>query len=106
MLAAWICIRPNSLDFDEVWMTQVLRRVLEGETLYRDIFFGVPPLSVYATAAIGKLFGAELIVVRCVPPQRRSAWGCGGAWTAPRSWGWAVPKRLSWRWACWRLEFQ
>ena len=41
---------------DETWFLQVVNRFLSGEVLYRDIFLGVTPLSVYVTAFFCSLF--------------------------------------------------
>ncbi len=49
---------------DETWFLQVVNRVLSKEVLYRDVFLGVTPLSVYLTAFFSYFFGAELIIVR------------------------------------------
>ena len=32
---------------DESWFLQVIHRVTNGDVLYRDVFFGATPLSVY-----------------------------------------------------------
>lgn len=51
---------------DEAWFLQVAHRVASGEVLYRDVFFGATPLSVYVTAAGVRLFGTEILVVKAV----------------------------------------
>lgn len=51
---------------DEAWFLQVLRRLYEGETLYRDVFFGVPPLSVFVSIPLVWLFGPEILVLKLV----------------------------------------
>ena len=51
---------------DETWFLQFVRRVLSGEVLYRDIYFGLTPLSAYVTAFFCLLFGVELLVARSV----------------------------------------
>jgi hypothetical protein len=50
--------------FDEAWFLQVAHRVTSGEILYRDVFFGVTPLSIEFTALGVRLFGAEILVVK------------------------------------------
>jgi hypothetical protein len=66
-LAAWICLRPEGDLFrDDVWILRVVDRILSGDVLYRDVSFGVPPLSAYAMAALAAVFGSELLVVRAV----------------------------------------
>lgn len=59
-------LTPRQITTDEAWFLQVTRRMLSGETLYRDIFFGVTPLSAYLTAALAGVFGVELAVVKGV----------------------------------------
>lgn len=49
---------------DEAWFLQVLRRVAGGEVLYRDVFFGVTPLSIYLGLALIKVMGVEIAVVK------------------------------------------
>ena len=51
---------------DEAWFLQVVHRMGKGEVLYRDIFFGVTPLSVYITQAFTLLFGYEILAVKAV----------------------------------------
>jgi len=58
-------IQEISLD-DETWFLQVARRILSGELLYRDIHFGVTPLSAYVSSAICSIFGLELIAMRAL----------------------------------------
>ena len=52
--------------YDEAWFLQVVHRVTSGEVLYRDVFFGVTPLSVQMTAPAVRLFGAEILVIKTV----------------------------------------
>jgi hypothetical protein len=52
--------------YDEAWFLQVVHRVTSGEVLYRDVFFGVTPLSVQMTAPAVRLFGAEILVIKAV----------------------------------------
>ncbi|MFH0782542.1 MAG: hypothetical protein V2B20_11420 [Pseudomonadota bacterium] len=49
---------------DESWFLQVVNRVSEGDVLYRDVFFGATPLSVYLSALLFKIFGSELLVIK------------------------------------------
>lgn len=51
---------------DESWFFQVVCRVNQGETLYRDIFFGSTPFSVYIGWAAVRLFGEELFVIKAL----------------------------------------
>jgi hypothetical protein len=64
LMGLWLSLfQEINLD-DETWFLQVVRRVLDGEILYRDIYFGATPLSVYVTAFLGSIFGSELWVAR------------------------------------------
>ena len=49
---------------DDFWFLQVVERVLHGEALYRDVYFGVTPLAVYLTAAPVAVTGGELAAVK------------------------------------------
>ncbi len=51
---------------DESWFLQVIARVRAGDVLYRDLFFGATPLSVWLTAAITWLTGVDVIAVKVV----------------------------------------
>ncbi|MDR7574027.1 MAG: hypothetical protein QN194_14025 [Armatimonadota bacterium] len=51
---------------DEAWFLQVMRRVREGEVLYRDVFYGAGPLAVAFTAPLVSLIGVEIIAVKAV----------------------------------------
>lgn len=49
---------------DEGWFLQVVRRVAEGEVLYRDVYYSPTPLAVYLAAAFTAAFGREVVVLR------------------------------------------
>jgi hypothetical protein len=51
---------------DESWFLQVIARLHSGDTLYRDVYFNVTPLSAYVTYGVTAIFGTELVVVRAV----------------------------------------
>ena len=51
---------------DETWFFQVVSRFLSGEVLYKEIFLGVGPLSVYCAALPMLIFGKELLIARLV----------------------------------------
>jgi len=57
-------ITSGTITNDEAWFLQVSKRLAEGEVLYKEIFFNVPPLSAYLTSFLVKIFGAELLVVK------------------------------------------
>jgi 4-amino-4-deoxy-L-arabinose transferase-like glycosyltransferase len=49
---------------DETWTLQVLQRISTGDVLYRDVFFGATPLSVWVSTAATRVFGVEILVLR------------------------------------------
>lgn len=49
---------------DESWFVQVVNRSSTGETLYRDIFLGVTPVSVYMSEVLVKLFGSHVLIIK------------------------------------------
>jgi hypothetical protein len=51
---------------DESWFLQVVSRLRAGDVLYRDVFFGATPLSVYATAAVSLAAGIDVVAVKIV----------------------------------------
>jgi 4-amino-4-deoxy-L-arabinose transferase-like glycosyltransferase len=59
-----LALGRSILSADEAWFLQVVRRVASGEVLYRDVFFGVPPLSVYLLAPLAWAWRPEVWLVR------------------------------------------
>ena len=59
---------------DEAWFTQVTDRVGGGESLYRDVSYGVTPLAVYAVLPFVWLFGAQVLWVKAL------VFGCFTGW--------------------------
>jgi len=59
---------------DEAWFTQVTDRVGGGESLYRDVFYGVTPLAVYLVLPFVWLFGAQVVWVKALVV------GCFAGW--------------------------
>lgn len=51
---------------DESWFLQVLSRLSSGDILYRDVFFGITPLSVYLTYIPVRIFGVQILVIKAV----------------------------------------
>lgn len=51
---------------DEMWFLQVAKRLAEGETLYRDVYFNTTPLSMYVTAGAVAVTGVQLLTVKLV----------------------------------------
>ncbi len=68
-LFAWGMGLTIAHDFgmaDESWFLRVCQRVVQGDVLYRDIFYGTTPFSVYLSAAAVRLFGAEILVIKAL----------------------------------------
>jgi len=51
---------------DEAWFLQVMRRVHQGDVLYRDVFYGAGPLAVFLTMPLIYLIGVEILAVKIV----------------------------------------
>ncbi|HBC93481.1 MAG TPA: hypothetical protein DCZ10_11465 [Pelotomaculum sp.] len=63
-LCFWLSITEGFNMADTSWFLQVVHRVTSGEVLYRDVFFGATPFSIYLTAIFTALFGTEILVVK------------------------------------------
>jgi 4-amino-4-deoxy-L-arabinose transferase-like glycosyltransferase len=65
--ALWVLDVGHGTDRgDEAWLLQVVSRVGSGDHLYRDVFFGVPPLSVWLGVAATKVFGLDVGVLKAL----------------------------------------
>lgn len=62
---AWL-ISFDVNQLDEAWTLQVARRLLGGERLYDEVWFGTTPLSAYVLLAAVSLFGVEAIVLKAL----------------------------------------
>jgi hypothetical protein len=51
---------------DEAWNLQVVQRCLSGETLYRDVYYGVTPLPMYISCLFCAIFGVQAIVLKAL----------------------------------------
>lgn len=60
---AWL-ISSDVNPLDESWTLQIVRRLGDGEALYRDVWFGVTPLSVYLLWGAVGILGEEILVVK------------------------------------------
>lgn len=49
---------------DESWLLHVANRVATGESLYRDVYLHVTPLSAYVLVLLIKIFGAQIMVLK------------------------------------------
>jgi hypothetical protein len=52
--------------FDEAWFLQVVRRVLAGEILYRDVCYETTPLPVAVASAAAMVMGIEILVTKAL----------------------------------------
>ncbi len=59
-------VTSATLFMSEACYLQTVNRVLTGEILYRDVWFGTSPLPVYLTVALATLFGAEALLVKAI----------------------------------------
>jgi hypothetical protein len=62
--AALFSTTHGFVGWDGTWVLQVVSRLHAGDVLYRDVFFGVPPLAVGMASAATRLLGLELFVLR------------------------------------------
>ena len=51
---------------DETWFLAVMSRLLSGDRLYRDLFFGSLPLSAQLAEPVFRIFGCEILVLRAL----------------------------------------
>jgi len=58
-------LRPVGLA-DESWFLQVVARIDGGEVLYRDVFYGTTPLSVYVAVGMVALLGTHILAVKII----------------------------------------
>jgi hypothetical protein len=59
----WALDMGSGLELaDQAWFVQVLERIRGGEDLYGDVFFGVPPFSVWASLPGHLLWGGEAAI--------------------------------------------
>jgi hypothetical protein len=66
LVALYLSLAGGIGGFDEGWFLQVLRRVSEGEALYRDVWFGATPLSAYLGAGLVWTFGVDVVVLKAL----------------------------------------
>lgn len=58
----WVLATPPSLA-DGVWFARVAARVAAGDVIYRDLWTGVTPLSVWLLALLTKVLGPTLVPI-------------------------------------------
>ena len=63
-IASCLTIAHGDIGWDATFVLQVIARVQNGDVLYRDVFFGVPPLSVHAGRLATAVAGTELAVLK------------------------------------------
>jgi hypothetical protein len=56
----------GDVGWDGMWVLQVVSRLHAGDTLYRDVFAGVPPLAFFTAWAATLVLGLELFTLRLV----------------------------------------
>lgn len=66
LLAAFRALIEGIGTTDESWFLQVVSRLRAGDVLYRDVFFGSTPLSVYVTSWPMAFIGVEIVAVKLV----------------------------------------
>lgn len=64
LLALAVSIRRGVNTADEAWFLQVVYRVTQGDVLYKDVFFGITPMSVYMMLPFTRLLGSEILFVK------------------------------------------
>jgi len=74
---------------DECWHLLVVRRTMQGRRLYRGIFFGAGPWSVWAARGIARRFGVRLLAMRRLTVLLSVALAAALA-------GWAVAVGTAW----------
>ncbi len=64
--AAWWCCVRLPVTADECWHLLVVRRTMQGRRLYRGVFFGAGPWSVWAARAVARRAGVRVLAMRRV----------------------------------------
>ena len=93
MVAAigWWSVPRLATNPDECWHLLVVRRVAAGRRLYRGVFFGAGPWSVWVTRLVVRACGERLLVLRRLVVLLSVALGAATwAWTASVGAPWAV----------------
>jgi len=67
LFAVGLAYSVGSFDpYDEAWFLAVVARVRDGESLYRDVWYGAGPLPVWVADAVSWVVGVEIIAVKIV----------------------------------------
>jgi len=66
LISLYLNLAAGINKWDEAWFLQVVRRVHQGEVLYRDVFYGTGPLAVILTMPLIRLIGVEILAVKIV----------------------------------------
>lgn len=80
LAVGWWCAPRLVPHQDECWFLLVLRRVAAGRRLYRGVFFGAGPWSVWVARPVVRLLGERLLVLRRTVVVLSVVLG-GAAWT-------------------------
>jgi hypothetical protein len=66
LYSLYAAVTGGLIQTDDTWFVQVASRLLEGDVLYRQVYFGITPLSIYITGALARLFGAEVLILKVI----------------------------------------
>jgi hypothetical protein len=87
----WWCVPRFPTNPDECWQLLVVRRVRAGRQLYRGVFFGAGPWSVWVARLVVGWWGERLMVLRRLVVVLSVAVGAAAwAWTAAVGVPWPV----------------
>ena len=85
------CVPRLPTNPDECWYLLVVRRVRAGRRLYRGVFFGAGPWSVWVSRVVVRRWGERLLVLRRLVVVLAVAVGAAAwAWTAAAGVPWPV----------------
>ena len=76
--AAALAFTPITVD--EGWFVQVCRRVVDGERLYEDVFYGAAPIPVWLCAAAFKILRPQAVVARSLAVLYVAATSAASTW--------------------------
>ncbi len=65
-LCFWFSFASGVAFVGEGWFVQVIHRVANGETLYRDVAYGAGPLPVLVAAALARITGANVLLLKAL----------------------------------------
>jgi len=89
LVVGWWCVPRLPTNPDECWHLLVVRRVAAGRRLYRGVFFGAGPWSVWVTSLVVRRRGERLLVLRRLVVVLSIALGSA-------VWAWTSAVGLAW----------